>query len=297
MEEKKQKEYTGSVYVAVTGSENENGICRDSIENLILRPGDEPARMGRGTKGFEVRQQHLNNFIKSKHDFILFLDQDMVFPEFTLEQLRSHKLPYVSGFYTRRDYQPVAPVWFKPWAGSFPFEPWLDQIERGKLYKIGASGWGCMLVHRDVILDTRKLLKGEPEIIEDDLDIWAYDLHAILGAIKGLRALAKERPEEVNLYPALEAHLKTLEGEIKPLRADRGNVGSDIRFPFYAMHAGYQLHGDSTVCCQHMIEYPLGIDDYLLYTPEVRGKIQGNVLNAQKSERARLKAQKRGLYA
>ena len=158
--------------------------------------------------------------------------------------------------------EPVAPVWYRPYTGMWPIENWIGPVERGRLYKIGASGWGCMLVHRDVVLAVRQLLKGEWEILEDDMDVWPYDLGKVMGAISGLRELTVERAGVKTLYPALEHHVTVLETEIRPLRADREIVGSDIRFPFFALQAGYQLLGDPEVRPGHIIQYPLSPDDY-----------------------------------
>jgi len=231
------KEYKGSVYIAVTGSENENGVARDSIENIIIRKKDTRPQFIRATKGYEARQMHLNNWYeKSKHPFILFLDSDMIFPVNILERLRAHKAPFVSGFYMRRTIRPVAPVWFERGAdGVMPLKPLMAVLEKDKTYPIGASGWGCILIHRDVITAMKPILKGEPEIIEDDMDIYPYDLKEVLAGRE----------------------------QIKPLRGLKDTVGSDIRFPFYAQLAGFPLLGDTGALCEHLTNYPVSIDDWL----------------------------------
>jgi len=242
----KKKEYTGSVYFAVVGSETENGQCRDSIEVIKRRKGDTPPIYVRATKGYEARQMHLNNWYdKTSSEFILFLDSDMMFPVDTLEKLRNHKLPYVSGFYMRRTFNPVAPVWFENGEpGAMPMKPFTFVPEKDRLYPIGASGWGCILIHRDVVTATRKILKGELDIIEDDMDVAPYDLPRIV------KALAS-------------GDIKALREEIRPLRMVKDIVGSDIRFPFYAKLTGYQLWGDSGVNCGHVVNYPIRMEDYI----------------------------------
>jgi hypothetical protein len=293
-----KKDYTGSCYIAVAGPDNENGECRDSIDNLILRPGDEGPNFGRGTKGYATRQEHLNYWInKTVHPFCLFLDSDQVFQRDALERLRVHKLPYISGFYTRRSWTPVAPVWFKPWDGRWPFLPWLDPIEKDTLYKIGASGWGCVLLHRDVVMAVREMLHGEWEILEDDMDIWPYDLGSIMAAMTGLRTLITESPARSTLMPALEAHTATLEAQIRPLRVDRDVIGSDIRFPWFALQAGYQLMGDSGVLCGHVINYPLGLNDYNLMPEEMLTHIRTEHIKKRKVENAQIEAQKAAVNA
>jgi hypothetical protein len=289
------KEYTGGVYVAVTEGETQYGAARDSVQNMRLRNGDDGPNFGRGTKGYEARQQHLDNFLESKCDFILFLDGDQVFPADCLERLRGHKLPYVSGLYMRRDYQPIAPIWFKPFSGRFPYEPWLDPIERGKLHHIGASGWGCVLVHREVILAVRAILKGEPEIIEDDMDIYPYDLGEVTKSIQAIRSLVAEKPSMSTLLPALDYHSTILESQMQPLRVDKGPVGSDIRFPFYAMKAGYKLMGDPDCRCGHILNYPLGPDDYDQIPEAVREQVRSVTHARAVTERAGLRKQAEAL--
>ena len=278
------KEYEGTAYLGVVGPENEIAECRDSIEKIRRRYGDGEIQFCRATKGYEARQLHLNNMMESHHDWLFLMDHDQVFPPDALERLRSHKVPYVSGYYTFRNAEEPRPVWIKPFTGKFPLEVWWGVPERGKLHKLGGSGWGCLLVHREVIEATRKVLKGELEIIEDDMDIYPYDLGRVMRAIGGLKNLLKERPSESTLYPALGAHVSALNDEIKMLTGVKHEiVGSDIRFPIYALKAGYQLWGDPDVACGHMMNFNI-MPQY--YESLFESKSQEE-LNDIKKERAR----------
>lgn len=254
------KQYEGSVYITAVGSEMEYGPCHDSIEQIQRRDGDSGPHFNRATKGYEARQTHINNWYhNTEHPFILMLDADMLFPPDALERLRAHKLPFVSGFYMRRTIRPVYPVWFeRGQPGVMPMKPLMAVPEKDKLYPIGASGWGCILMHRDVITETRKLLKGEPDIIEDDMDVYPYDLRRALDAISALDngigdMTMSEARKQVDI----------LKEEIRPLRGVKDTVGSDIRFPFFAQLAGFPLFGDTGVQCQHVTTYPVGLDDWL----------------------------------
>lgn len=228
------KEYEGTVYIGVVGPELIPAKAMVSIMNIARRDGDAIPQFHFATKGFEARQNHFNKFMESGHDFILMLDHDMIFPADTLERLRSHNLPYVSGLYMRRQYAPLGSIWFEPFSGEWPFVPFLDYPERGRLHEIGASGWGCILIHREVIESTREILKGEWDIIEDDMDVWPYDIKAVLEG--------KE--------------------QIRPLRMNNKPVGSDVRFPFYAQAAGWTLWGDPDVRPKHIADYPISPDDW-----------------------------------
>jgi hypothetical protein len=249
-----------SVFLTVVGSELEIGTARDSFERIYKRATDSNLNHARATKGYEARQQLIDIFLnETTHDYIYLADADELQPPDILERLRSHNLPYVSGFYMRRNYEHLAPIWFRPYDGSLPYKPWVGKIEPGKLHKIGASGWGSILVHREVILAVRELLKGELEVIEDDMDVYPYDLKRVMGAINGLRKL------QIHGYDknAAERYIRDLEQEIKPLRVLKDDiVGSDVRFPFFALQAGYQLYGDPDAVVGHFVNYPLGIEDY-----------------------------------
>jgi len=227
---------------------------------------------------------------------MLLLDHDMRFEPDTLERLRSHKLPYVSGYYLRRRYAPIAPVWFeKGKPGEWPMKPWTGDPERGKLHELGASGWGCIFIHRKVIADMLPLLEGELPILEDDMDLWPYDLGAIMGAIKALRTLTKEKPSPSTLWPAMNEHVTTLEKQIRPLRAVKTPVGSDIRFPFFAAMAGYTLMGDPDVRPAHMLNYPLTPDDYSQTPAETIQKQSEQIQAGVQPERKLIRDARRAL--
>ena len=288
-----KKEYVGSCYIGVVGPETDFVLSYESINAIIRRNGDSTIERTMATKGYEARQWHINKFIESHHDFIFLLDHDQIFEPDCLERLRSHKLPFVSGLYMRRQINPMAPVWFREFRGKWPLDPWIGAPERGKLHKLGASGWGCVLIHRDVILAVRELLKGEWEVLEDDMDIWPYDIDTVMAAIKGMRALVDEAPVASTMLPALDHHVKTLESEIRPLRADRDQIGSDIRFPFFALQAGYQLMGDPEVRCGHMLNYTLKPDDY----DQLCAAAPDELAKAKKDTAKHVRAQRREMAA
>lgn len=222
----------GSCYIGVAGgAEIIHFSAYASIMNMTRREGDSLPQFIQGTKGYEVRQMHFNRFMDSGHDYMLLLDADMVFAEDTLERLRSWERPYVSGLYMYRTVNPLRLMWFKPFDGSWPFKPVIDSPERGRLHEIGASGWGCILIHRDVVAATRDALCGELDVLEDDMDVWP--------------------------------------GTQTPLRGDKRTIiGSDIRYPFFAAQAGYKLQGDPDVRPRHLLTYGVSPDDYDAQPPE-----------------------------
>lgn len=258
------KEYIGTALIGAVGPDLEYATARDSIERIFRTPGDTGPRYVRATKGYEARQLLIDALMESKHDFLLMLDSDMVFPQDTLQKLRSHKLPFVSGAYMRRQFKPVmAPVWFN-YTGKSVWPRMPATNVPSQLTKIDATGWGCMLIHRDVVQDVRdKVLKGEKDILEDDMDVYPYDLERVMGAINGLVDLVEEKARPRTLRTAVEKYARVLQEEIRPLRGTNDVVGSDIRYPFYAKLAGYDLYLDPSVAPGHVLPYPLRPDDYI----------------------------------
>jgi len=281
-----------SVYIGSAGADVEHGVSRDSIENIQRRPGDALPLYIRATKGYEARSSHMADWLeKTDHGYALFLDSDMVYPPDTLERLRRHGVPYVSGYYMRRRYNPIAPVWFEPAPRyTWPMKPWLSEPERGKLHELGGSGWGCILMHREVALAVKEILKGEWPIIEDDMDIWPYDLKRLMKVVHGLEDLVNADPviPARVLRSALKEYQEILTEEIKPLRGVNDPVGSDLRFPYFARAAGYKLMGDPDVRIGHIVHYPVNPDDYTGMGEEMRAGMQKEMNKKVRGARKRL---------
>jgi hypothetical protein len=288
---------TGSCYTGVVGPEHDIGVCRDSIHNITRRPGDTPPAFIRATKGYEAREMHIARFLESDHAFLLLLDHDMIFPPDTLERLRRHGRPYVSGYYLRRRYAPIASVWFDPFEGVWPMKPFTDDPAPGQLHELGASGWGCVLIHRSVFEGVRPLLKGEGFVLEDDMDVWPYDLERVIKAVSALHKatddIDSEWDESTRNYIRYKA--TKLHKELRPLRATKDIVGSDIRFPFFAKQAGFTLWGDPDVRCGHVLNYPLSPDDYSGMDANVRQQTAADIeASVQKARTEWSKITKRG---
>jgi hypothetical protein len=276
-------EYEGTVYIGVVGPESELSECRDSIVGIERRDGDEGPTYIRATKGYEARQMHIDRFLKSDHDFIMMLDHDQVFPVDTLERLRAHKQPFVSGYYMRRTIKPLLPVWYEYGErGEWPMICWTQEPERGRLHKLGASGWGCVLIHRAVFEAVEPLLKGEQFVLEDDMDVWPYDLETVLKIMSVIEKHAED-PDLVRVA------VKAFRSEFRPLRCLKSVIGSDIRFSFFAREAGFDLYGDPDVRCGHMINYPLSPDDFSLHSDDEKLRLRDKVIEQWQVEHDQIK--------
>lgn len=232
-----ERKLDGSVYIAGVGAEYQQVASVLSYVQLQARPGDRLVRPYTPTKGYEGRGKHIADFLETEHDFIFMVDLDMHLPQDALERLRSHGLPYVAGLAMLRAWNPLRVGWYEDDPDfNWPMRPWCGPPPaRGRLHRIGAAGWACTLIHRSVFEGVAPLLKGEPFVIEDDMDVWPYDLAAVL------------RGEE----------------QLRPLRGDKAEiVGSDLRFCFFARQAGFTLWGDPDVRPGHVAAYPITPDDY-----------------------------------
>lgn len=273
-----------SVYIGVAGPEADYGPARDSIEQIERGP-DDGLWYGRGTKGYEVRQRHVNRFIESDHTWLLMLDADMVFAPDTLTRLLAHGQAYVTGYYVQRRYHPMLPVWFHP-GEAWPLEPFIEEPERGRLHPLGAAGWGCVLLHRAVIEDTRAhVLKGQWDVLEDEMTVWPYDLERVMTALRALRAGLHDPGAAGRALGVLEAEFRPLRGQY-----DRQPIGSDIRYPFYARAAGYTLQGDPDVRPGHVVAYPLTGDDYAGQHPDTLAQVARQIGAATERGRAAWRA-------
>ncbi len=253
---------TGSVYIGAVGAEMQPVAAVASAMAIRRRPGDGVPVILTPTKGYEGREQHVSDFLHSTHDFLLLLDLDMLHPPDLLERLRAHGEAFVSGLYMKRAYAPVQHVWFEDDPDfHWPMRPMTRMPPTGALVKLGAAGWGCALIHRGVFEGVAPLLKGEPFIVEDDMDVWPYDLEAVLRGAEALR----------------------------PLRGMKDAVGSDIRFCFFARVAGFTLWGDPDARSGHYISYPLSPGDFI-ESAELSAHVDEQIEQMRAEWRARLSA-------
>jgi len=121
------------------------------------------------TRGDSARQQHCEIFMAEpdKWDALLLLDGDQTFPHDLIDCLWSHGVDIVSGLYFRRTFPP-APLWYCR-SDRWPLQPmfeWKHLINDKGLVPIGATGFGCVLIKRNVFeyFDKHILKPKEPYI-------------------------------------------------------------------------------------------------------------------------------------
>lgn len=241
--ERLDKHYDGTAYIGVAAGEFGVTEAHNSIEALSLRPGDAFPMWIVATKGWEARQKHVENFLQSSHSWLLLLDGDMAIPVELLERLRSHGLPCVTGHYLRRGFNPIKPIWYEDDPEfRWPMIPFRGTPESGHLYRLGATGSGCWLIHREVIEAVEPLLRGEEFFCDDPMTWWPYDVEAVAAGREKLRVL----------------------------RGTKDRVGSDMRLSFFIRSAGFPIWGDPDAACGHYVQYPLSLTDWQLIDPKWR---------------------------
>jgi hypothetical protein len=103
-----------------------------------------------------ARNQIVKEFLQSDASHLLFVDQDMVVPQDTLDRLLKHELPVVSGLYFLKQ-------WPHPLC-AFDLDPefrLLEEYAKDQLQQVDGVGMGCCLIRRDVFIAMyRRYRKG-----------------------------------------------------------------------------------------------------------------------------------------
>jgi len=119
-----------------------------SLANLTARLAKKNQQfelfMSLGTVVSQLRINLASMALAKGHDWLLWLDTDMHFPDDIVEKLLSHKKPIVAATYSTR-YKPQRSVAF---TNQNDYDQRLN-IDSG-LHEVWAVGMGCMLTHRSV---------------------------------------------------------------------------------------------------------------------------------------------------
>ena len=149
------------VFLGGVSSEYAHGGCVESFLNIRLRPGDGRKYQWR-TRGDVARTELCEEFLQRKEFDALFLaDVDMLFNPDCLEQLRSHDLHIVGGHYFRRRFNPMISI---AETGDYPGIPLWDIPDDG-LIEVSNSGFGCLLIKREVLESIQKTLEPKEPIL------------------------------------------------------------------------------------------------------------------------------------
>ena len=133
--------------IAVPCMDSVSAVFAHSLANL-KHDGDIKFQVG--SLVHEAREKLADIALEEGYTHVLWLDSDMHFQPDTLERLRDHHKPFVTGVYYRRQY-PYLPTVFKreddlmKTVFDIPEEPFM----------VDACGFGCVLMDVDMIREIK----------------------------------------------------------------------------------------------------------------------------------------------
>lgn len=101
----------------------------------------------------QCRDSIVIHAFKNKYDYIMWLDDDMLFPRDIITRLLAHKKDIVSGlYYNRANYKPlIYELEHDESDDTFSFEQILEYPD-DQLIKVGAIGFGCVLTKVETLV-------------------------------------------------------------------------------------------------------------------------------------------------
>lgn len=140
----------GATLISVASSDIVPVLSAWSILQNLGFGKDDTLHWNPQTRGDAARQQAVEIYRSEpgRWKAIQFLDGDQTFPKDTVDRLWNHNVDIVSGLYFRRTWPP-APIAFEA-SDGWPLLP-LFEYPKDRIFEIGATGWGCLLVKGYVI--------------------------------------------------------------------------------------------------------------------------------------------------
>lgn len=131
-----------SVLCAILHTENTTVAWSLGLRNLQLPNGNIMPISGMPYD--HARNQACMSLIESKHEWLFFLDSDVIPPPDAVLRLLAHQKPIISGVYCRRSPPIAVPVMLKN-------GQWITQLPESGLIDVDVVGAGCLLIHRSVL--------------------------------------------------------------------------------------------------------------------------------------------------
>lgn len=102
---------------------------------------------------YDARNKFCQQAIEGEFDYIFWLDSDMVFPSYVLQQFMQADKDIVAGLYFRRNY-PFTPVAFSELRRENGVLKMKDLEEwPSDLFEVDGVGFGCVLMKTDCLFD------------------------------------------------------------------------------------------------------------------------------------------------
>ena len=142
------------ILIAIPTAKNIEPATFKAIYDLIVPKGYETAfQFFYGYNVDQVRNLIADWIVKGDWDYLFAIDYDISFPPDTLVKLLSHDKDIVSGVYIQRFHdRHVIEIFERNQSGGYNHIPW-DNIKNKGLVEIGACGFGCVLIKKQVMVD------------------------------------------------------------------------------------------------------------------------------------------------
>jgi hypothetical protein len=199
-------------------------------------------------------------FLKSKSEWLFWIDSDTQVPVGAVERLLAHGRPMVSGLYYGKN-PPNPPIAYFVHNSAFTPIDHEMKWEKGAIIKVDAAGMGCCLIHRSVFED----IQSNYEVFQiPGGGIVPVHKNDILGDVETTDGPQSHEHDGKVYKGQLRTRL------IKPTLAN-------MRFPFFmidhlrtedmhffelANRVGHSLYLDTSVECGHLRTVPFTGADY-----------------------------------
>lgn len=189
------------------------------------------------------RNTIVDTFLKSKSDWLFWIDADTTVPAGSIERLLKTGKKVISGLYYAKNF-PHNPILYNKHMGAFaPLPP--DAWERGEIIRVDMAGMGCMLIHRSVFEDIKDKYVAKQEVGGGLILVHKDDIHG-----------EEEAPPELNNQVYGNVIYKTLTEQTTNLKfpffsLEHGKT-EDVWFCEKLERLGYQIYVDTSVECGHI---------------------------------------------
>jgi len=142
------------ILIAIPTARNIEVTTFKSVFDLIVPDGYETEfQYFFGYQVDQVRNLIAEWIVKGPYDYLLAVDSDISFPADTLVKMLNHDKDVVSGLYIQRiQNQHTLEIFESNEHGGFTHMPY-EKIKGKGLVEIGACGFGCALIKKQVLVD------------------------------------------------------------------------------------------------------------------------------------------------
>lgn len=171
------------------------------------------------------RNKCIQAFLQSEAEYLLFLDDDMLFPPDVGIRLAKREKDVVCGLYFQRDEDKPTPHWYR-YSGYKVHKDWGN---KGHMYRPMTA---------EVARLTRNIRPSDAAIAVDDAALLEMDAGGAGCTMIHRSVLEKMKP---------------------PWFRSQGATNGDLMFFYKARKAGFKVWGDTGVICGHLALRPVGL--------------------------------------